>query len=120
MLELVSLKKKFGSFTAVDGISMRVDAGQIYGFLGPNGAGKTTTIKMIATLLKPSSGRVLINGIDAHRSPHDAKQYLSYVPDQPFLYDKLTGLEYLLFVARIYKMREAESSEALKDVAETF
>lgn len=120
MLELVSLKKKFGSFTAVDGISMRVDAGEIYGFLGPNGAGKTTTIKMIATLLKPSSGRVLINGIDAHRSPHDAKQYLSYVPDQPFLYDKLTGLEDLLFVARIYKMREAESSEALKDVAETF
>ncbi len=120
MLELASLKKEFGSFAAVDGISLRVRAGEIYGFLGPNGAGKTTTIKMIATLLKPSSGRVMINGIDAHRSPHEAKQYLSYVPDQPFLYDKLSGVEFLLFVARIYKMGKEESSQAIKEVSETF
>lgn len=120
MLELISLKKKFGSFTAVDGVSMKIVPGEIYGFLGPNGAGKTTTIKMIATLLKPTSGRVVINGIDAHRSPHEAKQYLSYVPDQPFLYEKLSGLEFLLFVSRMYRMKEAESKEAIRQVSDTF
>ena len=75
---------------------------------------------MIATLLKPSSGRVMINGIDAHRFPHEAKQYLSYVPDQPFLYEKLSGVEFLFFVARIYKMGKEESSESIKEVSETF
>ncbi len=120
MLELISLKKNFGSFTAVDDVSMKIAAGEIYGFLGPNGAGKTTTIKMIATLLKPTSGSVLINGIDAHHSPHEAKQYLSYVPDQPFLYDKLSGLEFLLFVSRMYGMREPESMDAIRQVSDTF
>ncbi len=120
MLELISLKKKFGSFTAVDGVSMKIEPGEIYGFLGPNGAGKTTTIKMIATLLKPTSGRVMINKIDAHRSPHEAKQFLSYVPDQPFLYEKLSGLEFLLFVSRMYKMKETESADAIRQVSDTF
>lgn len=120
MLELISLKKKFGSFTAVDGVSMKIAPGEIYGFLGPNGAGKTTTIKMIATLLKPTSGRVVINGIDAHRSPHEAKQFLSYVPDQPFLYEKLSGLEFLLFVSRMYRMKEPESKDAIRRVSDTF
>lgn len=120
MLDLISLKKNFGSFTAVDDVSISIRAGEIYGFLGPNGAGKTTTIKMIATLLKPSAGRVMINGIDAHRSPHEAKQYLSYVPDQPFLYEKLSGLEFLLFVARMYRMEEKESAAAIREVSDTF
>ncbi len=120
MLELISLKKNFGSFTAVDDVSMKVEAGEIYGFLGPNGAGKTTTIKMIATLLKPTSGKVLIKGIDAHRSPEAAKQYLSYVPDQPFLYEKLSGIEFLRFVSRMYRMGDDEVQPAIREVSETF
>lgn len=120
MLELIGLKKNFGSFTAVDDVSMEIESGEIYGFLGPNGAGKTTTIKMIATLLKPTAGKVVINGVDAHRSPQEAKQYLSYVPDQPFLYDKLSGMEFLLFVSRMYRMEESDSAEAIREVSETF
>ncbi len=120
MLELISLTKKFGSFTAVDNLSLTVGSGDIYGFLGPNGAGKTTTIKMIATLLKPSSGHVKINGLDAHGAPDSAKKFLSYVPDQPFLYDKLTGREFLLFVAGIYMMDERKSGEAIEEVSEVF
>ncbi len=120
MLELTSLTKKFGSFTAVDDISMNIRAGDIYGFLGPNGAGKTTTIKMIATLLKPTSGTVLINGIDAHRSPEEAKKYLSYVPDQPFLYEKLSGMEFLLFVSKMYRMGENEAADSIREVSDIF
>ncbi|MCL5267526.1 MAG: ABC transporter ATP-binding protein [Bacteroidetes bacterium] len=120
MLELVSLSKKFGSFTAVDNLSLKVEAGDIYGFLGPNGAGKTTTIKMIATLLKPTSGNVRINGVDAHDSPDSAKKFLSYVPDQPFLYDKLTGREFLLFVAKMYTMDELEAEKGIEEASEVF
>ncbi len=120
MLELTSLTKKFGSFTAVDDISMKVEPGDIYGFLGPNGAGKTTTIKMIATLLKPTSGRVVINGIDAHVAPEKAKRFLSYVPDQPFLYEKLSGMEFLLFVSKMYRMNGEETTGSIREVSEIF
>jgi ABC-2 type transport system ATP-binding protein len=120
MLELISLSKKFGSFTAVEDLSLKVEAGEIYGFLGPNGAGKTTTIKMIATLLRPTSGRVMINGIDAHQSPQEAKKCLSYVPDQPFLYEKLSGQEFLSFVAHIYGMGRDEAIESIKEASEIF
>lgn len=120
MLELVSLSKKFGSFIAVDNLSLKVEAGDIYGFLGPNGAGKTTTIKMIATLLKPTSGAVKIDGIDAHESPEEAKRFLSYVPDQPFLYDKLSGREFLLFVAKMYMMADEAASRGVEEASEIF
>jgi ABC-2 type transport system ATP-binding protein len=120
MLELISLSKKFGAFTAVEDLSLKVEAGEIYGFLGPNGAGKTTTIKMIATLLKPTSGRVKINGIDAHEFPQDAKKHLSYVPDQPFLYEKLSGQEFLLFVARLYGMEKDETAMNIREASEVF
>ena len=120
MLELTSLTKKFGAFTAVDDISMRIEPGDIYGFLGPNGAGKTTTIKMIATLLKPTSGKVAINGIDAHRVPEEAKRYLSYVPDQPFLYEKLSGKEFLLFVSKIYGMNGKDTADGIREVSEIY
>ncbi|MGO9480675.1 MAG: ABC transporter ATP-binding protein [Candidatus Kryptoniota bacterium] len=120
MLEIISLTKKFGSFTAVENLSIKVDIGEIYGFLGPNGAGKTTTIKMIATLLKPTAGSVKIDGIDAHSSPTEAKKYLSYVPDQPFLYEKLSGHEFLLFTARMYGMSDKESSDGIRNVSEIY
>ena len=120
MLELIDLTKKFGSFTAVENLSLKVGAGEIYGFLGPNGAGKTTTIKMIATLLKPTSGCVKINGTDAHQFPQKAKKTLAYVPDQPFLYEKLTGSEFLSFVARMYNMEAEDMSISIKNFAEIF
>jgi ABC-2 type transport system ATP-binding protein len=120
MLELVSLTKKFGPFTAVEDLSLKVQAGEIYGFLGPNGAGKTTTIKMVATLLKPTSGSVKIKGIDAHQSPQQAKKNLSYVPDQPFLYEKLSGQEFLSFVAHLYGMGKEETIESVKQMSEVF
>ena len=120
MLEIISLTKKFGSFTAVENLSIKVEAGEIYGFLGPNGAGKTTTIKVIATLLKPTSGSVKIDGIDAHAFPTEAKKYLSYVPDQPFIYEKLSGMEFLLFIARMYAMNEMEASDSINHVSEVF
>ena len=120
MLELISLTKMFGAFTAVKDLSLKVEAGEIYGFLGPNGAGKTTTIKMVATLLKPTSGSVKIDGIDAHGFPRDAKRFLSYVPDQPFLYEKLTGREFLSFVAYLYDMSEEDINKDLQKFSGIF
>jgi len=120
MLEINSLTKRFGSFTAVENMSLRVGGGEIYGFLGPNGAGKTTTIKVIATLLKPTSGSVKINDIDVHNFPTEAKKYLSYVPDQPFLYEKLSGREFLSFVAKIYRIRDHGCSTKIAESSEIF
>ena len=102
VLTIEHLSKRFGSFTAVDDVSLTVSAGEIYGFLGPNGAGKTTTIKMLAGLLLPSSGSITINGHDLGRSPEEGKRVTGYIPDRPFLYEKLTGDEYLRFIASLY------------------
>jgi len=102
MIQLQNLVKKYGSFTAVDGVSLEVPAGEIHGFLGPNGAGKTTTIRMIAGLLKPSAGRILIAGHDVARSPEAAKAALGFIPDRPFLYEKLTAAEFLRFHAGLH------------------
>ena len=102
MLSLRHVKKKFGQVLAVEDISLEVQPGEIFGFLGPNGAGKTTTIKMIAGLLSPTSGTVTINDHDVHQEPVLAKQSLSYIPDEPYLYDKLTGRECLEMVATLH------------------
>ena len=102
LLEIDNLSKRFGSFTAVDSVSLTVAAGEIYGFLGPNGAGKTTTIKMLAGLLLPSGGSVTIDGHELGGSPQEAKKKTGYIPDRPFLYEKLTGDEYLRFIASLY------------------
>jgi ABC-2 type transport system ATP-binding protein len=104
MVELRSVVKKFGSFTAVDGVSLKIQKGQFFGFLGPNGAGKTTTIKMLTGLYEPTSGTCLINGYDVQRDPLSAKRSLGYVPDQPFLYEKLTGREFLYLVGGLFKI----------------
>ena len=93
VLQIDHLSKNFGSFTAVDDISLAVAAGEIFGFLGPNGAGKTTTIKMLAGLLLPSAGSVAICGHDLARAPLAAKRLTGYIPDRPYLYEKLTGDE---------------------------
>src|SRR5207302_5440959 len=99
---LENLTKHYGSFVAVDDVSLEVSRGLLYGFLGPNGAGKTTTLRMIAGILRPTDGRVLLGGDDVHRDPIAAKQRLGFIPDRPFVYDKLTGAEFLRFVAALY------------------
>lgn len=102
MIRLESLTKRYGSFTAVDGIDLEIAPGQLYGLLGPNGAGKTSTLRMIAGILEPDGGRVTIDGHDVVRKPYEAKQRLGYIPDRPFVYEKLTGVELLRFVAGLY------------------
>ena len=86
MLKLVNLTKKFGNFVAVNNINLEINSGDFFGFLGQNGAGKTTTIKMITGLYSPTSGSVLIDGIDIQKNPLESKQLIGYIPDQPFLY----------------------------------
>ncbi|MBP1721797.1 MAG: transporter-related protein, partial [Deltaproteobacteria bacterium] len=102
MMQLRELSKRFGDLMAVDGVSLEVKRGEIFGFLGPNGAGKTTTIKMLAGLIKPSSGRVIIDGWDLEECPREAKKAVGFIPDRPFLYEKLTAHEFLRFLAGLY------------------
>ena len=87
MIRLEALTKRYGSFTAVDAIDLHVPKGELFGFLGPNGAGKTTTLRMIAGILRPSAGRVLIAGTDVAADPVAAKAKLGFIPDRPFLYE---------------------------------
>src|ERR1043166_5946724 len=102
MIQLSALTKRYGSFTAVDSIDLTVPAGQLLGLLGPNGAGKTTTLRMIAGILRPSSGRMSIGGVDVWQDPVAAKMKLGFIPDRPFIYEKLTGAEFLRFVAGLF------------------
>src|SRR3990172_9475450 len=104
MIKLINLTKTYGKLIAVDGINLDVARGEIFGFLGPNGAGKTTTIKMMAGLLQPTSGSATINGFDVQKEPLQAKSITGFIPDRPFLYEKLTATEYLHFVASLFEM----------------
>lgn len=108
ILELKGVVKRYGSFTAVKGIDLSVSGGEIFGFLGPNGAGKTTTIRMVAGILKPSAGSILVGGEDLARFPETAKRKVGYIPDRPFLYEKLSGTEFLRFVAGLWGLEGAE------------
>jgi ABC-2 type transport system ATP-binding protein len=102
MIELKSLTKKYGDYKAVDDLNLLVRKGEIFGFIGPNGAGKTTTIKMIGGLLAPSAGTVTVAGIDIQQEPEKAKSKIGFIPDRPYLYEKLTGMEFLKFTADLY------------------
>jgi ABC-2 type transport system ATP-binding protein len=102
MIELKSITKKYGNFRAVDNLNLTVEKGELFGFIGPNGAGKTTTIKMIGGILAPSSGTVTVAGIDMQKQPEAAKRKIGFIPDRPYLYEKLTGMEFLRFTADIY------------------
>ena len=108
MIEIRDLTKRYGDFTAVDGLSLTAPPGEIFGFLGPNGAGKTTTIRVVAGLSLPTSGSVIVNGIDVIAEPVRAKSIMGYVPDRPYLYEKLTGRELLHFVADLYRRAWSE------------
>jgi ABC-2 type transport system ATP-binding protein len=108
MIAVEDLVKAYGSFRAVDGVRLDVRPGEIHGFLGPNGAGKTTTIRMIAGLLKPTAGRILVNGHDLATAPERAKGSLGFIPDRPFIYEKLTAVEFLRFHGGLYGLREVD------------
>lgn len=102
MIELIDLTKRYGRTLAVDRLSLSVPHGEIFGFIGPNGAGKTTTIRMMGGTLAPTEGRVVIDGIDMADRPEEAKRRIGFIPDRPFLYEKLTGMEFLRFVSDLY------------------
>ena len=104
MIDIVGLSKDYDGKQAVNSLDLHVDAGVLFTFLGPNGAGKTTTMKIMAGLLRPSAGTVRIDGIDVVRDPVSAKSRIGYIPDHPYLYDRLTGWEFLHFVGELYGM----------------
>ncbi|MFH1242093.1 MAG: ABC transporter ATP-binding protein [Pseudomonadota bacterium] len=121
MIKLINLTKIFNGLRAVDGISLEVEKGVRFGFLGPNGAGKTTTIKMMAGVLKPTEGRIIINGSDLSKDPSAAKRCVGFIPDRPFVYEKLTGLEFLHLVAGLYRMDNVPSlSHRISELLELF
>src|SRR5438876_479126 len=120
MIELQHVSKSYGTKTAVHELSLDVPAGELFAFLGPNGAGKTTTIKMMVGLLFPTAGRVLIGGHDMQRDGDRARPLLSYVPDQPFLYEKLTGREFLQFIADMYGLPPHHGKARIAEVIELF
>jgi ABC-2 type transport system ATP-binding protein len=120
MIRLENLTKLYGSFVAVDDISLHVPRGVLYGCLGPNGAGKTTTLRMIAGILRPTQGRVLLGGDDVHANPLSAKRRLGFIPDRPFVYDKLTGAEFLRFVAGLYGQEGDTVERRIAELLEVF
>ena len=120
MLELKGIVKRYGGFTAVNGIDLTVPRGEIFGFLGPNGAGKTTTIRMVAGVLEPTAGEIIIGGNDLGRHPMQAKSRIGYIPDRPYLYEKLSGGEFLRFVAGLWGKDENSAEERADGLLEIF
>jgi ABC-2 type transport system ATP-binding protein len=120
MIELRGLTKLYGTFKAVDAIDLDVPKGQLFGFLGPNGAGKTTTLRMIAGILRPTCGTVRIAGIDISVDPIGAKSKLGFIPDRPFIYEKLTGAEFLRFVAGLYGQDGAKVEHRARELMALF
>lgn len=116
MIRLEGLTKRYGDFTAVDGVDLEIPSGEIFGLLGPNGAGKTTTLRMIVGILRPDAGRVLVDGSDVAADPFAAKSRLGFVPDRPFVYEKLTGEELLRFVAGLYGQDGAGVEERIDEL----
>jgi ABC-2 type transport system ATP-binding protein len=120
MIELRSLTKKYGNFLAVDSIDLSVAKGELLGLLGPNGAGKTTTLRMIAGILRPTAGTVKVAGIDIWEDPVAAKMKLGYIPDRPFIYEKLTGAEFLRFVAGLFGQEGAKVDHRARELMALF
>jgi len=120
MIAVQQLVKEYGRFRAVDGVTLDVRPGEIHGFLGPNGAGKTTTLRMIAGLLKPTAGRILINEADLETDPVAAKTSLGFIPDRPFIYDKLTAGEFLTFHAGLYGLANGSVQTRVHEMLDLF
>jgi ABC-2 type transport system ATP-binding protein len=120
MIELREVTKRYRSLTAVRRLSLHVRRGEVFGFLGPNGAGKTTTIRMIAGLMRPSEGSVLVGGIDVAADPIRAKSLMGFIPDRPFLYEKLTGEEFLRFIGGLYRIEGLRLDKRMDELFELF
>jgi len=120
MIELIGVSKRYGTKTAVEHLDLRIERGELFAFLGPNGAGKTTTIKMICGLLFPTTGHVRVGGFDMVRDGDKARQLLSYLPDVPYLYEKLTGREFLQFIADMYGMPREHARNKIAEVIDLF
>ena len=120
MIELIHLVKRFGELTAVNDISLTVPRGEFFAVLGPNAAGKTTTIKILAGLIKPTSGSAHVAGFDVQTHPLEARRRLAYVPDFPFLYEKLTPWEFFRFIAQMFQMDSARVEPAARELIARF
>ncbi len=120
MIRVENLTKHYGKLAAVDSLNLEIPAGEIFGFLGPNGAGKTTTIKTMIGILRASAGRVLLGGFDVEREPEKAKAITGYIPDRPFIYEKLTGGEFLKFVGALHRVEPELLEQRTADLLDTF
>lgn len=120
MILLDAISKSFDSVYAVKDLSLHVPEGEIFGLLGPNGAGKTTTIKMMTGLQRPDAGRIVINGHDIVREPEKAKAVTGFIPDKAFLYEKLTGREFLIFIASLYGVGKGQAFPRIGDLLNLF
>jgi len=120
MIHIQQVTRTYGSQVAVDCLTLELKQGELFSLLGHNGAGKTTTIKMLVGLLRPTSGQIQVGHFDVVKSPREASRLIGYVPDQPFLYDKLTGREFLTFVAEMYGLTANESRVAVESECERF
>jgi len=120
MIETINLTKKYGELVALNNLNLSIEAGDCFGFIGPNGAGKTTTIRMVAGVLEPTEGTILIGGNDLEAHPVHAKSRIGYIPDRPYLYEKLSGGEFLRFVARLWGQDEFASEERANGLLEVF
>jgi ABC-2 type transport system ATP-binding protein len=120
MIELINLTKRYGKTLAVNRLNLSVTPGEIFGFIGPNGAGKTTTIRMMGGTLSPTEGTVIIDGIDMADHPEEAKKRIGFIPDRPFLYEKLTGMEFMRFSADLYGVGDGIFLEKAQDILKTF
>ena len=120
MIELDHLVKNFGDLIAVNDVSLQIQRGEFFAMLGPNAAGKTTTIKLLAGLMKPTSGAARICGFDVQTQPLEARQRLAYVPDFPFLYDKLTAWEFFRFTGQIFRLDAARIEKNAQELVERF
>jgi ABC-2 type transport system ATP-binding protein len=120
MIELKNLTKHFGKVVAVNRLNLSVSKGEIFGFIGPNGAGKTTTLRMMGGVLAPTEGSVIIDGINMEDEPEKAKRRIGFIPDRPFLYEKLTGMEFLRFTADLFGMKEGLFHQKSEQVLKQF
>ena len=120
MIQIKSVSKSYGTHRAVSSLSLTISPGEVFAFLGANGAGKTTTIKMLVGLLTPDAGSISIGPHDVVEAPRDASHLVGYVPDQPYVYDKLTGHEFLEFIAQIYGLEPRDAAESIARQIETF
>jgi ABC-2 type transport system ATP-binding protein len=119
-LALDRLSKRFGGLTAVRDLSITVRPGEIYGLIGPNGSGKTTTVKMLTGLYRPTAGRILVAGVDLLAEPEQAKRAMGYVPDEPFVYEKLSGREFLHLMGELYGVDGAERAARIERLLALF